>query len=199
MKKMTMGLIVGNRGFFPDHLAKSGREEMLRALEQAGMHCIVLDPSQSKYGAVETHEEAKRCAADARRHDGREDHHVSLVALEPVNRVSEEVEVREACDQAFVAAHHLPYPVRLCSKRTDCTDAAAIALTDESFDLHDNRLSFRLVHRSATRWTNGFPPDVQPANSGFVRTRATQPVVVCRDPQAASVKRLVRELDDVRV
>src|ERR1700694_3006280 len=27
------------------------------------MHCIVLDPSQSKYGAVETHEEAKRCAA----------------------------------------------------------------------------------------------------------------------------------------
>ena len=22
-KKMTMGLIVGNRGFFPDHLAKS--------------------------------------------------------------------------------------------------------------------------------------------------------------------------------
>ena len=31
-KKMTMGLIVGNRGFFPDHLAKSGREEMLRVL-----------------------------------------------------------------------------------------------------------------------------------------------------------------------
>ena len=29
-KKMTMGLIVGNRGFFPDHLAKDGREEMLR-------------------------------------------------------------------------------------------------------------------------------------------------------------------------
>ena len=36
-KKMTMGLIVGNRGFFPDHLAKSGREEMLRVLEPAGM------------------------------------------------------------------------------------------------------------------------------------------------------------------
>ena len=51
-KKMTVGLIVGNRGFFPDHLAKSGREEMLRALEQAGIDCIVLDPSQSKYGAV---------------------------------------------------------------------------------------------------------------------------------------------------
>jgi len=26
-KSMTFGMIVGNRGFFPDHLAKSGREE----------------------------------------------------------------------------------------------------------------------------------------------------------------------------
>ena len=62
-KKMTVGLIVGNRGFFPDHLAKSGREQMLRALQQAGMDCVVLDPAHSKYGAVETHDEAKRCAA----------------------------------------------------------------------------------------------------------------------------------------
>ena len=27
---VTIGLIVGNRGFFPDHLARSGREEMIR-------------------------------------------------------------------------------------------------------------------------------------------------------------------------
>jgi L-fucose isomerase-like protein len=62
-KKMTMGVIVGNRGFFPDHLAKTGREEMMRALENAGMNCVVLGPDESKHGAVETHEEAKRCAA----------------------------------------------------------------------------------------------------------------------------------------
>ncbi len=61
-KKMTMGLIVGNRGFFPDHLAKTGREEMIRALGQAGMDYVALGPEESKYGAVETHEEAKRCA-----------------------------------------------------------------------------------------------------------------------------------------
>jgi L-fucose isomerase-like protein len=60
---MTMGLIVGNRGFFPDHLAKSGREEMLQVLESAGMDVVALTPEQSKHGAVETHEEAKRCAA----------------------------------------------------------------------------------------------------------------------------------------
>jgi L-fucose isomerase-like protein len=62
-KKMTFGLIVGNRGFFPDHLAKSGREEMLRALEQAGIDAVVLGSDQGKYGSVETYEEAKRCAA----------------------------------------------------------------------------------------------------------------------------------------
>lgn len=61
-QKMTMGLIVGNRGFFPDHLAKSGREEMLNALQAAGMDVVALTPEQSKYGAVEIREESHRCA-----------------------------------------------------------------------------------------------------------------------------------------
>ena len=61
-RKMTMGVIVGNRGFFPDHLAKTGREEMIQALQKAGMDAVVLGPEKSKHGAVETYEEAKRCA-----------------------------------------------------------------------------------------------------------------------------------------
>ncbi|MGC2766661.1 MAG: hypothetical protein WB607_14240, partial [Candidatus Acidiferrum sp.] len=61
-RKMTMGLIVGNRGFFPDHLAKTGREEMMQTLQKAGFDVVALTPEQSKYGAVETHEEAKHCA-----------------------------------------------------------------------------------------------------------------------------------------
>src|SRR2546423_658660 len=61
-KKRDMGVIVGNRGFFPDHLAKSGREEMIRALESAGMEAIVLSPEQSKYGAVESRQDTHRCA-----------------------------------------------------------------------------------------------------------------------------------------
>jgi L-fucose isomerase-like protein len=61
-KKMTMGVIVGNRGFFPGHLAKSGREEMLRALESAGMDAVALTPEESKYGAVESREDTRRCA-----------------------------------------------------------------------------------------------------------------------------------------
>jgi L-fucose isomerase-like protein len=72
-KKMTMGVIIGNRGFFPDQLAKSGREEMIQALAKAGMDCIVLGPEESKHGAVETHEEAKRCAALFRKNQDRMD------------------------------------------------------------------------------------------------------------------------------
>ena len=51
-RKMTMGVIIGNRGFFPDQLAKSGREEMIQALAKAGMDCVVLGPQDSKHGAV---------------------------------------------------------------------------------------------------------------------------------------------------
>ncbi len=72
-KKMTMGVIVGNRGFFPDQLAKSGREEIIKALAKAGMDSIVLGPEDSKHGAVETHEEAKRCAALFRKHSDKID------------------------------------------------------------------------------------------------------------------------------
>src|ERR1700734_259960 len=67
-KEQTFGLIVGNRGFFPDHLAKEGREEMLKVLEGAGIRVITLTPDESKHGAVESHEEARRCGDLFRQH-----------------------------------------------------------------------------------------------------------------------------------
>src|SRR6202167_885777 len=67
-KKLTFGLIVGNRGFFPDHLAKEGREEMLRVLEKAGIRAITLTPEQSKFGSVETHDDAIKCGDLFRAH-----------------------------------------------------------------------------------------------------------------------------------
>ncbi|HEV2421377.1 MAG TPA: L-fucose/L-arabinose isomerase family protein [Candidatus Acidoferrales bacterium] len=66
--KMTMGVIVGNRGFFPGHLAESGRQEMMRSLQEANIEVVSLNPEQSRYGAVETHDEAKRCAELFRAH-----------------------------------------------------------------------------------------------------------------------------------
>lgn len=60
---MTFGVIVGNRGFFPDHLARSGREQMLAALQEAGYAAVCPTPEQTKHGAVESRAEAKTCAA----------------------------------------------------------------------------------------------------------------------------------------
>ncbi len=71
MSHLTLGLIVGNRGFFPDHLAKSGREEMISVLEKAGVHVITPGPKDTKYGAVETRVESRVCADlfDRHRHE----------------------------------------------------------------------------------------------------------------------------------
>jgi L-fucose isomerase-like protein len=67
-KQLTFGLIVGNRGFFPGHLAKEGRDEMLAVLDAAGIKVIALSTEESKYGAVETHDEARRCGDLFRKH-----------------------------------------------------------------------------------------------------------------------------------
>jgi L-fucose isomerase-like protein len=65
---MTFGVIVGNRGFFPDHLAKSGRADMIAVLEKAGHNVVVAGPEDTKYGAVETRAEAGKCADLFKRH-----------------------------------------------------------------------------------------------------------------------------------
>ena len=63
MKKTTFGVIVGNRGFFPDHLAKSGRKDILDVLRKNGFNPVALSMQDTKYGAVETFDNAKKCAA----------------------------------------------------------------------------------------------------------------------------------------
>jgi len=69
--KQTFGVIVGNRGFFPDHLAKTGREEIIRVLEAAGYGVVVLSPEDTKYGAVESRSDSRKCAElfDRHRHE----------------------------------------------------------------------------------------------------------------------------------
>jgi hypothetical protein len=51
---VTLGVIVGNRGFFPGHLAAAGRIDMLRALEEEGIdlnECFTLHASIRKHPA----------------------------------------------------------------------------------------------------------------------------------------------------
>jgi L-fucose isomerase-like protein len=65
---MTFGVVVGNRGFFPGHLAKTGREEIISVLEAVGARAIVLSPEESRFGAVQTYAESERCAELFKKH-----------------------------------------------------------------------------------------------------------------------------------
>jgi L-fucose isomerase-like protein len=55
-------MIVGNRGFFPGHLAQTGRTEMLAAIEKAGYGAVAVGADETRYGAIESRTEAARCA-----------------------------------------------------------------------------------------------------------------------------------------
>ncbi|HYW48649.1 MAG TPA: fucose isomerase [Bryobacteraceae bacterium] len=59
---ITFGMIVGNRGFFPGHLAQSGRSEMIAAIQKAGFGVVAVGPEDTKHGAVEARAEAALCA-----------------------------------------------------------------------------------------------------------------------------------------
>ena len=72
-KSMTFGVVVGNRGFFPGHLASSGREEMIAALGAAGFEAVCLTPEESRHGAVESRAEVKACVELFRRNAGKID------------------------------------------------------------------------------------------------------------------------------
>ena len=68
MPATTLGVIIGNRGFFPAVLARDGREEVLRVLQQEGYKTICLTPEDTKFGSVETLQEARRCADLFKKH-----------------------------------------------------------------------------------------------------------------------------------
>jgi len=72
-KRVTLGLIVGNRGFFPDHLVDTGRTQVLSVLAKAGFDVVALDPKATKFGAVESREDAEKCASLFRRERDRID------------------------------------------------------------------------------------------------------------------------------
>lgn len=68
MKQVTLGLIVGNRGFFPAHLCEAGRQTVLKVLEEEGIKAIALGSEDTTYGSVESVSDAEKCAALFKRH-----------------------------------------------------------------------------------------------------------------------------------
>jgi L-fucose isomerase-like protein len=62
MKRVTLGVIIGNRGFFPTHLCESGRKTILEVLDQEGFDVVILGEHESPAGSVESLAEAQKCA-----------------------------------------------------------------------------------------------------------------------------------------
>jgi len=62
MAGTTLGVIVGNRDFFPDVLVGEARRDLLKLFAELQIDAVLLDGETTKLGAVETWEHAKRCA-----------------------------------------------------------------------------------------------------------------------------------------
>jgi L-fucose isomerase-like protein len=67
-KPATLGVIYGNRDFFPDHLVTEARTDLAKVFAQLGINPIQLSEQDSKLGGVETHADARKCAALFRQH-----------------------------------------------------------------------------------------------------------------------------------
>jgi len=65
---VTLGIIVGNRGFFPGHLIEEGRLSILQVLKEAGIEAVLLGPEDSDHGGVSTLADAQKCAQLFRQH-----------------------------------------------------------------------------------------------------------------------------------
>ena len=58
----TLGVIIGNRGFFPSKLCEEGRATILKVLKEEGIDAVALSAEDTPHGSVETHAQAKQCA-----------------------------------------------------------------------------------------------------------------------------------------
>lgn len=62
MAPTTLGVIIGNRDFFPDVLVGEARKDLTKLFDDLGIRAVMLTPEQTKLGGVETYADARRCA-----------------------------------------------------------------------------------------------------------------------------------------
>ena len=67
-KQTTLGVIIGNRDFFPDKLVAEARNEILDLFKKLNITPVLLSDADSKLGGVETFAEAQKCAALFNKH-----------------------------------------------------------------------------------------------------------------------------------
>ncbi|WMI65956.1 L-fucose/L-arabinose isomerase family protein [Aestuariibaculum sp. YM273] len=59
---LSLGIIIGNRDFFPDSLVEKARTEIINVLSELGIKPILLETTDTKLGGVETYKDSQKCA-----------------------------------------------------------------------------------------------------------------------------------------
>jgi L-fucose isomerase-like protein len=62
MTQICLGVIIGNRDFFPDHLVTEARREILGIFDELNIDSVMVGEEETKLGSVETYAHAKICA-----------------------------------------------------------------------------------------------------------------------------------------
>lgn len=70
MGKQTFALYFGNRGFMPAELIEGARDDMVKAVTDAGFDYLIMDKDATRYGAVETRDEGRAYAKWLKSHQG---------------------------------------------------------------------------------------------------------------------------------
>ena len=60
--KTTLGVIFGNRDFFPDHLVSEARKDILALFQEMNIEGVMLGENETKLGSVETYAHSRACA-----------------------------------------------------------------------------------------------------------------------------------------
>lgn len=67
-QKLSIGLIIGNRDFFPDSLVEKARTEILEVFSKLNLKPILLETTDTKLGGVETYKDSQKCAELFKKH-----------------------------------------------------------------------------------------------------------------------------------
>lgn len=59
---MCLGVIFGNRDFFPDHLISEARQDIVKLFKEMDVDAVMLGEDETKLGSVMTYTHAKACA-----------------------------------------------------------------------------------------------------------------------------------------
>ena len=70
---MKFALYFGNRGFMPAELIEGARDDMVKAVTDAGYEYLIMDKDATRYGAVETRDEGRLYAKWLKSHEGEYD------------------------------------------------------------------------------------------------------------------------------